>query len=96
MMMPLKDNKDNAKWVSLVDTLVESNLYANETAILYGGRDSFIPYYTKDGGAYKTIELLPEDNDSGTELRAIATTKIPRYSRENAETIIYTLNSILG
>ena len=90
--MPVKDNRENNKeWVKLVDLLVSSNLYNNETPILYGGRDSFIPSYKQGNGIYPTIELLPEDNDSGTELRNLAANKIPQYSREVAEGILYTM-----
>ncbi len=95
IIIPLKDNEDNKAWVDQVDLLINSLCYRKETAVLYGGRDSFIPYYHKDNGKYETIELLPEDNDSGTELRNIATTKLPVYSQEVAEAIIYTLNKII-
>lgn len=93
--MPLKDNNDNQFWVNQVDLLVGSNLFIDETAVLYGGRDSFIPYYIKDKGIYPTVELLPEDNDSGTELRSLATNKIPMYSKEVAEAILYTMNQFV-
>jgi bifunctional NMN adenylyltransferase/nudix hydrolase len=94
IMIPLKDNPNNEEWVKTVDLLVSANLIGDEQAVLYGGRDSFIPYYIKDNGAYTTQELLPEDNDSGTELRNVATTKLPVYSKETAEAIIYMLNKI--
>jgi bifunctional NMN adenylyltransferase/nudix hydrolase len=96
IVMPLKDNNDNSKWVRLVDTLVNCNIYGSETATIYGGRDSFIPYYVKDGGSHKVVELLPEDADSGTDLRNLASITIPVYSVENAQTIIYTVNQILA
>ena len=91
-IIPLPDIEDNKLWVENVDRIISS--LTTDNAILYGGRDSFIPYYRKDGGKYTTQELLPEDNDSGTELRNIAAVKIPTYSREVAEAIIYTINKI--
>lgn len=91
-IMPVRDNKDNSTWVKQVDYLVGASLYSDENAILYGSRDSFIPYYEKDKGGFRTQELLPEDNDSGTELRSIAATKLPLYTPEVAEAIIYTVN----
>lgn len=94
IILPLKDNENNKDWVIQVDLIVNSLLFRDENAILYGGRDSFIPYYRKDGGKYHTIELLPEDNDSGTELRNLATIKLPIYSQAVAEAIIYTLSKI--
>lgn len=96
IIIPLQDNADNKKWVEMVDLMVESSLYKDETAILYGGRDSFIPYYKQDNGKFETTELLPEDNDSGTELRNLASIKLPVYSREVAEAIIYTINKVLS
>lgn len=95
LIMPVPDINDNKLWVENVDRIVDSNLFAGEKALLYGGRDSFIPYYIKDNGKFETQELLPEDNDSGTELRKIAETKIPAYSREVAEAIIYVLGKVL-
>jgi len=94
-IIPIRDNENNSDWVTHVDMLIGAFLYENETAILYGGRDSFIPFYKKDYGKYETIELLPTDNDSGTELRTLATTILPRYSRDVANAIIYTLNKVL-
>ena len=88
-IVPLPDMEDNKAWVENVDRIIGS--LTDGGAILYGGRDSFIPYYKKDNGVYVTQELLPEDNDSGTELRNIAATKIPDYSKEVAEAIIYTI-----
>jgi bifunctional NMN adenylyltransferase/nudix hydrolase len=90
-IIPLPDIEDNKVWVQNVDLIISS---LTEKAILYGGRDSFIPYYKKDKGKFETQELLPEDNDSGTELRNIASVKIPQYSKEVAEAIIYTINQL--
>ena len=92
IIVPLRDNPENSGWVRTVDLLVEANLVGNESAVLYGGRDSFIPYYIQDQGLYQTQELLPEDNDSGTELRNLASTKLPIYSKETAEALIYMIN----
>lgn len=91
-IIPLPDIEDNKVWVDNVDRIISS--LTNDNAVLYGGRDSFIPYYRKDNGKYTTQELLPEDNDSGTELRNIAAVKIPTYSKEVAEAIIYTINKL--
>lgn len=96
LIIPIRDNDTNEEWVKNVDSIVTSFLYVNETAILYGGRDSFIPYYKKDYGKFNTQELLPTDNDSGTELRNIAATNLPIYSRQIAEAIIYTTTNILN
>lgn len=94
IILPLQDNDDNKAWVGQVDLMIDSLCYRKETAVLYGGRDSFIPYYHKDNGRYETIELLPEDNDSGTELRNIASIKLPVYTQEVAEAMIYMLHKL--
>jgi hypothetical protein len=94
-ILPLPDNKNNKKWVNNLDTMIQSFLAAKEEAILYGGRDSFIPYYKKDGGKFECSELAAEDYDSGTELRALAAIKLPEYSEDVANSILWTLNQIL-
>ncbi len=95
-ILPLPDNRrNNKKWVNNLDTMIQSFLSAKEEAILYGGRDSFIPYYQKDGGKFECSELAAEDYDSGTELRALAAIKLPKYSEEVANSILWSLNQIL-
>ena len=90
VILPLLDNLgDNPAWVASVDQSIDSLLSPAEEAILYGGRDSFIPYYTKDGGRYPTQELLPQDNNSGTELRNIGATEPPIYSPEAAKAMLW-------
>ena len=90
VIIPLPDIKnDNKKWVENVDQIIESLLSPTETAILYGGRDSCIPSYLKDKGKFPTQELLPEDNDSGTELRNIGSTRPPIHSKETAEAMLW-------
>lgn len=94
IIIPLPDFEDNKKWVENVDTIINSLLSPKEMAILYGGRDSFIPYYKKDGGIFATQELLPEDNDSGTELRNIGATKPPVYSKQTAESWLWLMQQL--
>lgn len=95
VILPLLDEKDDNKvWVERVDVQVQSLLSPGETAIIYGGRDSFIPYYKNDGGKFATQELLPEDNDSGTELRSIGATKTPIYSVETANALLWLLKQL--
>lgn len=91
VIVPLQDNIDDKMWVKSVDLMIESSLFIDEHATLYGGRDSFIPYYKSNGGAFEVVELVPEDNDSGTELRNIAAVQIPAYSKDVAQAIIYTI-----
>lgn len=88
VIVPLPDMEDNDEWVKNLDMLVNAFLSKEEDAILYGGRSSFIEYYN---GKYKTSELAPNDYDSGTQLRELASIDLPRYSPEAASAILWTL-----
>lgn len=93
-IVPLADNPDNKKWVDVLDTMIGAFLNKDEEAVLYGGRDSFIPYYKKDKGKFKHIELAPTDYDSGTQLRELMSLNLPKYSRDAANAIIWTLRQL--
>jgi hypothetical protein len=94
-IVPLPDNKnDNALWVNTLDNLIGSFLSKDETAVLYGSRDSFIPHYEKDNGKFNSVELSPNDYDSGTELRQIASISQPVYSVDTAKAILWTLKQV--
>jgi hypothetical protein len=90
-IVPLADNDDNPLWVKILDGMIGAFLCHDEGAVLYGGRDSFIPFYEKDKGVHKCVELAPEDYDSGTELRQLAAVDIPEYTPEVAKAILWTL-----
>lgn len=95
LIVPLHDIKDNNKlWVETLDRFITSFIGFDEDAVLYGGRDSFIPYYKKDKGKYDTIELEPTDYDSGTELRALSSIVFPKYSPEVASCILWTMRQL--
>jgi hypothetical protein len=91
---PLPDNEDNSLWVKTLDSLIQAHLNVGENALLYGGRDSFIPYYKKDNGKFDSIELEQQDYDSGTELRLINSVEEPAWSTPVARAILWTLNQI--
>ena len=93
-IIPLPDNENNVAWVNMLDTLITAFLAYDETAILYGGRDSFIPYYKGDNGKFDCVELTPIDYDSGTELRALSSIEMPYYSKEVANAILWTLRQV--
>jgi bifunctional NMN adenylyltransferase/nudix hydrolase len=63
--LPQKDNRSDEVWSDNLDHLIE--LTFGEDAILYGSRDSFLPYYH---GKHKTIELTPKPFLNGTEIRS--------------------------
>lgn len=62
----IKDNRSDEEWSKNLDTLIRDQLSPNDSAILYGSRDSFIPHYK---GTFPTCELEPTRDVSGTELR---------------------------
>lgn len=61
----LDNNRDEA-WSLDVDKNIRAVLGPNQTAVLYGSRDSFIKHYS---GIYPTLELEPKSQVSGTEIR---------------------------
>ena len=94
-ILPLPDKKnDNKGWVDMLDSFIDSMLSVGEEAILYGGRDSFIPYYKKDNGKHQCVELAPKDYDSGTELREMVAMDMPDYTPESAQAILWTIKQL--
>lgn len=94
-ILPLPDKKeDNKSWVDMLDSIISSMLSVWEDAILYGGRDSFIPYYKKEIGKYQCVELAPKDYDSGTELREMVSMDMPEYTPESAQAIIWAIKQL--
>ena len=89
-IIPLPDSKnDNAAWVKQLDVFTSAFLSVDETAVLYGGRDSFIPWYKNDNGIFDCVELAPNDYDSGTDLRLLESIKSPKYSPQTAQAILW-------
>lgn len=65
-ILPLRDQREHEDWSDILDQKIKEP-YGNRSAILYGSRESFIPYYH---GKYQTIELIGNnDLKSGTEIR---------------------------
>lgn len=93
-ILPLPDNQDNKLWVYTLDSFIKALIVNGESAVLYGGRDSFIPYYKRDGGVFETVELKPEDYDSGTDQRNLAAIPLPEYSLPAAKAILWTINQL--
>ncbi len=65
-VVPIPDHTDNYTWSQLVDAAIAVFMSPNDTATLYGGRDSFIPHYL---GRFPTQEIVLPTSVSGTELR---------------------------
>lgn len=94
-IVPLPDKRnDNKGWVEALDSLIGAFLTKGEDAILYGGRDSFIPYYQKDNGKYQCVELAQKDYDSGTQLRDLIAVEMPEYTPASAQAILWTIKQL--
>lgn len=65
-VFPLEDKKDNHDWSRYLDGEIRQWINPNESALLYGGRDSFLNTYF---GHFKTQELLADTIISATEVR---------------------------
>jgi bifunctional NMN adenylyltransferase/nudix hydrolase len=65
VILPIQDCRSNAKWSYNLDNQIKM-AFGDRTALLYGGRDSFIPFYE---GKYQTTELVTDTYYSGTEVR---------------------------
>ena len=88
-ILPLYDKKDDEIWTKQVDTKVRE-VYPMGSVVLYGSRDSFIPYY-EPYGAFDTCELEPESYVSATEVRNAVKNKALR-SKEFRAGMIYAAN----
>lgn len=62
----VRDVHDDERWSKQVDTVVSDWLTPNQTALLYGSRNSFINNYT---GRFDTFELPDSHALSGTQVR---------------------------
>ena len=65
-VLPIKDHVSDDVWSQKLDEQVASVVSPTQTVVLYGGRDSFIKYYS---GKYNTQELESDTIISGSELR---------------------------
>jgi bifunctional NMN adenylyltransferase/nudix hydrolase len=68
IVLPLKDQRSNEKWSRELDNQIQVPFgeRSSLSAVLYGSRDSFIPYYS---GKYAVVELITDILYSGTEVR---------------------------
>lgn len=72
-ILPLPDSpRSNAHWSEVVDRKVEVTSYTGQ-AVLYGSRDSFIPYYS---GRFPTEELPEFPERSATQVREAAASEL--------------------
>lgn len=60
------DQRSDEVWSGKLDKVISNLLTPNQTAVIYGSRDSFIDHYS---GAFPTCELVQERYVSGSEVR---------------------------
>lgn len=65
VIVPILDQGSNEKWSYEVDSIIP-NVFGDKTAVIYGSRDSFIPFYK---GKYPVVELEESTPYNGTNIR---------------------------
>ena len=65
IILPVSDHPSDTTWSQNLDMLLKG-VFPTESFVLYGSRDSFIPYYS---GKFETIELPEHGDYNATELR---------------------------
>lgn len=73
----IKDHPSDREWSKKLDAQINDLILPGQSAVIYGGRDSFISHYK---GSKPTQELLQETFISGTEVRR----SIARSSARNS------------
>lgn len=66
IILPVYDMPSDEDWSKSIDFKIKEAMGDLYNVVLYGSRDSFIPYYT---GKHKVVELNPSVNISATSIR---------------------------
>jgi len=88
-VLPLHDKKFDCQWAKNLDERVRE-IYPNGSVVLYGSKDSFIPFYEPHGN-FDTCELAPDNFISATDVRKAVSNKALR-SKEFRAGMIYAAN----
>ncbi|ASZ10236.1 NUDIX domain-containing protein [Chitinophaga pendula] len=72
IVLPLSDQRSDKAWSHRLDELL-LNSFPQESFVLYGSRDSFIPYYS---GRFSTAALPPVQDYNATEMREAIADKV--------------------
>ncbi len=89
IIIPIMDNRSDEVWSRKIDDLMES-VYPFTHAILYGGRDSFIPHYA---GRHQTKEVFFTQSSTGTSIRE-SISKNPINSPDFRAGVIYGISNL--
>lgn len=90
-ILSLPDFGDDRRWSTELDKRIKE-IYPVGEVLLYGGRDSFIPYYKKGGGQFDTKELEQHTFVSGTEVRKMVSEEVKSSADFRAGVIYQTYN----
>jgi bifunctional NMN adenylyltransferase/nudix hydrolase len=82
----IKDMAHDERWSEQLDSIVEDVLTPHQTAVLYGGRDSFIEHYT---GKHPCEELETEHIFSGEVIRKEVSRKSTRVTSDFRAGVIW-------
>lgn len=68
-IVALQDNRSDEAWGKILDSEIRK-YFPSGKPLLYGSKDSFIPYYIKGNGRFDTTELISGDVETnGTAIR---------------------------
>jgi bifunctional NMN adenylyltransferase/nudix hydrolase len=91
LVLYVKDMHDDDLWSRQLDNLVRDHTLGHrQTAVLYGGRDSFIDHYT---GTLPTIELMQSEFWSGTAVRKQIARSSSRASADFRAGVIWAMSA---
>ena len=90
-IISLPDFGDDKRWSQEMDKRIRE-IYPVGDVLMYGGRDSFIPYYKNGGGQFHCKELEQHTFVSGTEVRKIVSEQVKESSDFRAGVIYQSYN----
>jgi len=91
VILALPDIGDDFKWTAELDRRIRE-VYPIGDVLMYGGRDSFIPYYKKGNGQFDCKELDQYTFVSGTEVRKAVSETVKNSSDFRAGVIYQAYN----
>lgn len=89
VIMPLYDTRSDQTWSRGVDLAIET-AFPNREAVLYAGREGFIPHYK---GRFPPMELHLGGDDSGTRIRQDIA-QLPRNTPDFRAGVIHALMTL--
>lgn len=91
IILSLPDNPSDKKWANELDRRIRE-VYPHGDVLMYGSRDSFIPFYIKSGGKFKTKEIEPLGTFAGTDVRKLISEEVKNSSDFRAGVIYHAYN----